>query len=869
MGKKIMANNDDDKKQKGTDISSLLFPAVEAARKREQAFLKSQGKGEENPEDMGTIERLNSANVNSSARLYQSHYQNDPWREEHKGMADSPLYSHLPGRLAMRAATRGLLGASFMAVGASLTRTYDWHAMEESYKGLKSLSNTAEKAWGEQNFAHRGMYRIAKTIDHTVGKTIQAAAKRFYRMGEHEIKYTGADGLDIIKKRVLTDEEADAFSNRWVTFRGKQTYSKASLEAHAGAFEKAKETFDAGQKAGTIGKNTKFKDWNPTTNYESENGFPLTSLGREFGSTRPLRGTAGRTLGEEVIGVTTDFALGSTGDALGMEMFSYLDPNVKKDWKDEKGVHLDKLAQDIGSSLWTVATYRQMEDWAAALPYVYQMKAHRQIIPKFFKGAKYELDRNTGGSTMSADVSDVHVTKDGVKTTEANVKIVGDYTAASAIDLQARFMGYNWYTLMFRDMYHHAASKLEDLSSPHSAKAEPDAPEDSFLSHPISNLLDTTAEAGKYVTKSFIKSAIYMAPAVVPFWAVRIPLDLDNGMIFSKEGLVTSREEKLNSDYEYMAPERPYKQNGRAGSNPSLHSSTHGKNPTALRAGNALGDFRDENVVIEVAGRPLSTAGGMGADLKKGDFSLSDSKNKHSVISRMSSKFLEPIKKTESAIESVFSKKIYKEVNGKGSGVIGKAIDRLYGGNMKTQEIPGVVAHDLMRGAFAYTPYMMAKAETANLYDTPEMDASIYRMLDGATSFNSAEFSAGMKDIGRVITLNPASKVTQAKVYDGRGIAHSKQRDSDSRAKSQGEILTTHHEASKLVSKIKREHAAKEKQEPTMTEADTTVLAGNTAEQNTQTLPDTQVSSKNSWQRLHVDQVNRDDNTPPPSATIH
>ena len=129
-------------------------------------------------------------------------------------------------------------------------------------------------------------------------------------------------------------------------------------------------------------------------------------------------------------------------------------------------------------------------------------------------------------------------------------------------------------------------------------------------------------------------------------------------------------------------------------------------------------------------------------------------------------------------------------------------------------------------------------------------------MLDGVTSLDGTEFKAGLEDIGRAITLNPVSKVTQSKVYDGRGIAHSKQRDADSRAKKQGDILTTHHEASKLVSQLKKEHAkqasTKENEAETSNEnsytADTEKVSASEAPQT----PNNLVKDSNGWQRLQL-----------------
>ena len=369
---------------------------------------------------------------------------------------------------------------------------------------------------------------------------------------------------------------------------------------------------------------------------------------------------------------------------------------------------------------------------------------------------------------------------------------------------------------MFRDLYHNAASKIEDWTSGSKGTGNASTPQESFLDHPISNLASGVSETGKYVAKSLIKSAIYMAPAVVPFWMVRIPLDLDNALIMDpKKGMLTAKDPEHN--FTRRDPKRWKELGGQPGYNETLFShitsadDDPGKDyrPTSARTGN-LKDLhgggteeyqKPQNIYMD--GDILSKKGGIGKDLENGTFDPKDKSYRKSIIS----KFLRPVtdlgNRYEKKVEKIFNHAYEKDT------WFSKQVNNLYKGNMKSQNVSSVIAHDFVRGSMAYTPYMIAKAESANLYDTPEMDASIYRMLDGVTSLDGTEFKAGLEDIGRAITLNPVSKVTQAKVYDGRGIAHSKQRDADQRAKKQGSILTTHHEASKLVSQLKKEHAAK------------------------------------------------------------
>jgi hypothetical protein len=57
--------------------------------------------------------------------------------------------------------------------------------------------------------------------------------------------------------------------------------------------------------------------------------------------------------------------------------------------------------------------------------------------------------------------------------------------------------------------------------------------------------------------------------------------------------------------------------------------------------------------------------------------------------------------------------------------------------------------------AFAYTPYMYAKRESAILWDNAKMDMAAERMIDGATSLNYKEFKAGAGEVWQAILHKP------------------------------------------------------------------------------------------------------------------
>jgi hypothetical protein len=218
----------------------------------------------------------------------------------------------------------------------------------------------------------------------------------------------------------------------------------------------------------------------------------------------------GRSFGAEVVGVTFDFAMASVGDATARNVIQAFDPNNIKPWfvddkgKPSKDGHFDfgKWAKAVGVATWRVISKNQGEDWVAAIPYVYQMKWQRQWIANNKAGFKVSADNGWFGSSYV-------VNDEG--------KVIGDYNTAGALDLHARFVGYNWYTLMFREAYDSIAMRLMH-ATPKDTQAQP-----GFLSNPVAAIVNDVGLGARYVLKSFIKANIYMNPAVVPFWIMRVP----------------------------------------------------------------------------------------------------------------------------------------------------------------------------------------------------------------------------------------------------------------------------------------------------------------------------------------------------------
>lgn len=218
----------------------------------------------------------------------------------------------------------------------------------------------------------------------------------------------------------------------------------------------------------------------------------------------------GRSFGHEVVGVTFDFAMASIGDATARNVIQAIDPNNVKPWyvdengKPKKGGHfsLPEWGKAVGRATWRILSKNQGEDWVAAIPYVFQMKWQRQWLANRKPGFKISADNGWFGSSYAVDDQG---------------RIVDDYNMSGAVDLHMRFVGYNWYTLMFREAYDSVANHFKQWkdSGYHISLPKVD--------NPIMDVADSVGSTARYVLKSFIKANIYMNPAVVPFWFMRVP----------------------------------------------------------------------------------------------------------------------------------------------------------------------------------------------------------------------------------------------------------------------------------------------------------------------------------------------------------
>jgi hypothetical protein len=74
---------------------------------------------------------------------------------------------------------------------------------------------------------------------------------------------------------------------------------------------------------------------------------------------------------------------------------------------------------------------------------------------------------------------------------------------------------------------------------------------------------------------------------------------------------------------------------------------------------------------------------------------------------------------------------------------------------LKKHEFDRDFVRDYANAAWAYTPYMYAKAEFANLWDNKQMDGAVDRLIDAAAGVNFGEFKAGAAEVWDTLWQRP------------------------------------------------------------------------------------------------------------------
>jgi hypothetical protein len=421
----------------------------------------------------------------------------------------------------------------------------------------------------------------------------------------------------------------------------------------------------------------------------------------------------GMTLGQAVVDVTWAFAAGSTGAAVGRNIAYLLDPNYKTSWWHNGKVDIGGMLHSTAKETFRILTYNQGEDWAAAIPYLLQRKLISGGMEAAGIGNMWELQNGFGNTHM----------------VDAEGNIGRSHEIAGALDFQTRFMGYNWYTLMYRDLYNHIGHALNDMKE-NGIHLENPIPE-----NPLEAAGNAIEGSIKYALKSLIKSQIYMAPAVLAFWPQNMGISKYNHALMSEE---TGQFITTKPTYDF---------------NPSLLEHMQ----QDFVQGGMTPAYRNGIVARIGAIDPEATyyAGGESIPIHH----LAE----HDPYSYNGSP-LSPVQNVIGRLSHGYANLVHDNITTPLFGMLG--MDSSHPDVRWTSDT-------FARAQLAYFPYMIAKYELAQLWDTPEMDAAIYRALDGITDGKPNEVWQGVQDVGNVVTLQPVSEVTHALIAEPRGLINS------------------------------------------------------------------------------------------------
>lgn len=589
------------------------------------------------------------------------------------GSADRPAWSDsAQGRFAIRVISRGLVGGLFFTAGGLIARKQ--LAGYESFKPLEKF----------RVFTQRTMVNGVEQVQR--GNVLQYIAK----------------GWDLSVGRALEGV------THFIT------------------------PGDAATKAAAAWEVTNFR----TKTFNGSPNDPATHTDK-WGFTHYLNG---RSLGAEVVTVTFDFFMMSIGDAMTRNMIQAFDPNLKQPWlldseghattRDKGHFDFGKWTQALGRSSWRVISKNAGEDWAAALPYVYQMKWQRQALAKWFPGFKLSSDHGWNGGLATVAMQDDPAR--GLK----KGQISGGYQIPGLLDLQVRFTGYNWYTLMYREMYDAIGRGFDKMKHGELRVGLPQHV------NPLTYPIDCLGFGARYVTKSFIKANLYMQPAVIPFWLFRTPQSKWRGG-FAADHLATAPDGQRGSALLTLHP----------------HGAAAGGTETdPIFLENISGDIYPRAKLINDARRPDEVFFGIGQSLKRSELG-EDYQHifnvKHPYKGGVKRNFMDHIL-------NPFGKLCYKsgtELTRLVDRIApeGDMFSRMLHGNLATRELR-IEREKFLRNyvdaAYAYTPYMWLKAETGlrvddrrSVEELGHMDKAIYRLIDNTFSFKFGEAKAAAGDI--------------------------------------------------------------------------------------------------------------------------
>ncbi len=439
----------------------------------------------------------------------------------------------------------------------------------------------------------------------------------------------------------------------------------------------------------------------------------------------------GETMGTEMVKRTFAFASGSIGAAVGRNFVAVLDPNFKTSWLKNGKIDWGDLAKSTAKEVWRIGTYYAGEDWAAAFGYAWQLRATRGL----------QMQAMGDAVMAQAVLEDIQNDRMGTVNRIGSDGTVGhSYEGMGAADFQMRFMGYNFYTLLYRDLYNHVGHMINH------------AKEQGLQVSLPKNPVHCVSETVKYLGKSLIKSQIYMAPSVLAFWPQNIAIQKQHHtFVDEKTGTpITTRAARTIDPTSMEDRAKPFMDENNI---PSAHSGIYAR-AGALKNDQAL-FLGEERLAYDLSGHDPYTHHSHPMD--------------HVInpIGKFANSYTQTLNQHVSAPALHTTQRVMSRT------MKDKTTTGLPCINKVKQNIPWLTS-TFARAQMAYMPYMTAKYELAQLWDTPEMDAAAYRFMDGLGGFNFREVFAGAKDVLNVVTFREVSPETQAKVGATRGPVNSR-----------------------------------------------------------------------------------------------
>lgn len=260
-------------------------------------------------------------------------------------------------------------------------------------------------------------------------------------------------------------------------------------------------------------------------------GRPIEKVfGKDAVTFRPTLSTGARTLGEDVVDTTFNFACATTGDAIGRNIIGMFDPNCESKWRNEEGkIEFPKAVKSVAAATGRVFE-AQMADWFVSVPYIYQKRLQRNVIDKFSPGFAYDSDRALNGSSFKLDDTG---------------QITGTFGMEGALDLQARFTGYNIGTMFYTDAMTAAKERIKNAFDKDSKDIKIKVPVTPSSMYNASK--DGVNTSLRYLMKSATKAMLIMTPSVPSFWMTRVTQFKDKGMGIMPDGtpLLDSSDENI------------------------------------------------------------------------------------------------------------------------------------------------------------------------------------------------------------------------------------------------------------------------------------------------------------------------------------